>query len=148
MSLKSGLEEIPSGGASAVSVTNSNTRRLNDAGMLEQYQSFFWGNAQANVVFAKTARPYALYIEACEFNAHGGPPAGSALILGVKVGGTLNGQTFTLTSGSEYGRATASGEGIYVAANTAVELILTQVGSGATGFCVGFSLQLRKKGAS
>jgi len=147
MSFKSGLEEIPAGGASAVSVTNSNITRINDVGMAEQYQAYFWGNAQANIVFAKTTRPYAYYIEACEFNAFAGPPSGSSMILGVKVGGTLNSQTFSLTSGAEYLRATATGDGIYVAANTTLELILTQVGSAVAGFCVGFSLQLKKKGA-
>jgi hypothetical protein len=142
--LANGVELIESP-VQARSVLNADLQRLADMGRI--WVPFcMWGKAQAGTdkIIAKGQfDEFDAYLEAVQFEAFAGAPAGADLILRVKINGTLHAQAFTLAAGSSYSQAAAATTTtVLIPAGQAWELYFSQVGSTAPGYNVGGRLKL------
>jgi len=144
--LTSGLETLGGmGGSAANALFDANLQRL-DACNRELLDFHFLGAAQANQVFFKVVLPWDVYVEAIIFNAHFGPPSGSALIAKVKVAGAAAAKNFTLAAGAPYGIDTPTNPtDILVTAGQTLELYFSQIGSTDPGSDIKGWLQLAKR---
>jgi hypothetical protein len=132
--LANGTEDLPSGltPAAAYAIINTAIQKIAQMNLLDKDVPFF-GLPRDGEVRGTSQIGIERLITAVEIRTEGSAPVGSALLVQLVVGGTLQSQQYSLAAGSTYtlvavindGNGGGSGSGLVVPANTtlAVKII-------------------------